>query len=420
MFDRVNVKVRSGSGGDGAASFRREKFVPFGGPDGGDGGRGGSVIVKTDRGVEDLIAYPEGKNYRAENGISGRGRKRHGRNGKDLVLFVPPGTTVCSMTKTGGYCEEYDLVQVGQEVVVAMGGRGGLGNSHFASATNQAPMLAQKGEIGEEKSMQLELKLIADVGIVGYPNAGKSSLLAAASAAKPKIASYPFTTLEPVLGVVEVGQNSFVMAEIPGLITGAYVGRGLGHEFLRHVVRTRVLIHLLDGSLPAPVEDMVGINGELDLFDTALAKKPQLVVINKIDLPEVRTRMGELVKVFFDTGIVVRFVSAVTGEGVSGLMSAVWELLGRAGDGTVAAGTPLKEFHPRPVEGRMSVRRQGDTLVIASTELERVVAGTDLTNQEARRQLMGYLTRPGLKRALERARLKPGDNIRCGGFRWQW
>ncbi|MCK5576893.1 MAG: GTPase ObgE [Dehalococcoidales bacterium] len=420
MFDRVSIRVKSGGGGDGATSFRREKFVPYGGPDGGDGGHGGNVVIKINRDVDDLIAYRGGKIYKAENGISGRGRKRHGRSGKDLVLLVPPGTTVFSMDKTAGYGEEYDLVQPGQQVVVAVGGRGGLGNSHFASATNQVPLLAQKGELGEEKGVLLELKLIADVGIVGYPNAGKSSLLAAASAAKPKIASYPFTTLEPILGVVEVGQDSFVVAEIPGLVVGAHKGRGLGHEFLRHVVRTRVLIHLLDGSLPAPVEDMIRINSELGLFDTALALKSQLVVINKVDLPEVRARMGGLDKAFSDTGIAVHFVSAVTGQGIPGLMAAVWVLLGRAGGGTVTAGTPLKEFHPEPVEGRVRVSRQGDTLVIASPEMERVVAGTDLTNPEARRQLIGYLTRPGLRRELERAGVKPGDNIRCGDFRWQW
>ncbi len=420
MFDRVSIGVKSGSGGGGAASFRREKFVPYGGPDGGDGGWGGSVLIKADRVVNNLIAFRGGKVYKAEGGVSGRGWRRYGRSGKDRILLVPPGTTISSVAKIGSHSEEYDLVQPGQQVVVAKGGRGGLGNSHFASSTNQAPLLAQKGEPGEEKSVLLELKLIADVGIVGYPNAGKSSLLAAASAARPKIASYPFTTLEPVLGVVEVGQHSFIVAEIPGLVAGAHMGRGLGHEFLRHVVRTRVLIHLLDGSLPAPVDDMVMVNGELGLFDTALARKPQIVVINKIDLPEVRARLGEIDGAFSGASIAVLFISAVTGEGVPELMAGVWKLLEAAGGGTAAAGAPSKEFRPEPVGGRVSVSRQGDTFVIAGPELERVVAGTDLTDPEARRQMIGYLIRPELRRRLERAGLEPGDNVRCGGFKWQW
>ena len=294
MISQVEIGVRAGSGGGGAVSFRREKFVPFGGPDGGDGGAGGDVIIKADSGFTSLNIFRRKKAYQAAAGGGGRGQKKHGRKGADLVLLVPVGTVVSDRARLGDDADIADLAQPEQQVVVARGGKGGLGNTHFASSTNQAPQIAQKGEAGEEKEIILELRIIADVGIIGYPNVGKSSLLAVASAAKPKIAGYPFTTLEPILGVVEVGQQSFVLAEIPGLVAGAHLGRGLGHDFLRHVLRTKILIHLLDGSSASPAEDMILVNNELSLFDSALGQKQQLAVINKIDLPGVQARIAEL------------------------------------------------------------------------------------------------------------------------------
>ena len=266
MFDMVEIGIKAGKGGSGIVRFRREKCIPFGGPDGGDGGKGGAVIIKADADVSSLISLRHGKLYRAKDGENGRGRKQHGKGGADLVLAVPVGTVVSGQAQFADDTEIADLLQPSQLVVVARGGRGGLGNIHFASATNQVPQIAQKGWAGEEKSIILELKLIADIGIIGYPNVGKSSLLAAASAAKPKIASYPFTTLEPALGVVETGQWSFIVAEIPGLIADAHLGRGLGHDFLRHVVRTKVLLHLVDGCSASPVEDMIQVNNELSLL----------------------------------------------------------------------------------------------------------------------------------------------------------
>jgi GTP-binding protein len=271
MYDRVAIRVRAGKGGDGVVSFRQEKFVPFGGPDGGDGGDGGDVIIKAEGSVSSLRAFERRRFYKAANGEGGKGKKKHGKKGKNLILTVPVGTVILSKTQVGGKALMADLEEAGQQVVIARGGKGGWGNTRFVSATNQAPQIAQIGEIGEENSVILELRLIADVGVMGYPNVGKSTLLAACSAAKPKIASYPFTTREPILGAVEVGQRSFVLAEIPGLIDGAHLGRGLGHDFLRHVGRTKILIHLVDGSSASPVEDMIQVNNELSLYDSALA-----------------------------------------------------------------------------------------------------------------------------------------------------
>jgi GTP-binding protein len=421
MFDKVEIVIRAGNGGGGMVSFRREKFVPLGGPDGGDGGIGGDVVVRADSGTTSLRAFRWGKIYRAANGAKGGSRRRYGRGGADLILSVPAGTVVSGSGQPGEEESGADLVDPGQQKVVAMGGKGGLGNAHFASAANQAPRLAQAGGAGEEKSLILELKLIADVGVIGYPNVGKSSLLASASAAKPKVASYPFTTLEPILGAVEVGHQGFILAEIPGLISGAHLGRGLGHDFLRHIVRTRTLIHLVDGSVAYPVDDMIKVNNELNLFDSALGQKPQMVVVNKVDLPGVRERLEELGAAFSSIGITVQFISAATGEGVSQLMSKVLEMLGQETvEEASSRAAPLKVFHPKPRGARVSVSREGDTLVVAAPELERIVAGTDLADPEARRQLIGQFARTGVTRVIEKAGAKPGDKIRCGNLEWRW
>ena len=421
MFDRVEIAVRAGSGGDGVVSFRHEKFVPFGGPDGGDGGDGGAVVIMAGPAVTSLSEFQHKRLYRAGDGKDGQGKKKHGRKGEDLILTVPMGTVVLNKIQIGGDALIADLEQSGQQAVVAKGGKGGLGNTRFASSLNQTPQLAQRGEVGEEKSIILELRLIADVGIIGYPNVGKSTLLAAASAAKPKIASYPFTTREPILGVVEVGQRSFVLAEIPGLIDGAHLGRGLGHDFLRHIVRTRILIHLLDGSLPSPGEDMMRVNAELSLFDSALAKKPQLVAVNKIDLPQVRARQIEIKDAFSSAGIKALFTSAATKEGVSELMAEVMRLLGQV-TAEVKAGEkiPRKVFRPQPPGIGASVHKEGDTFVVVAPELERIVAGTDITSPGVRGQLRRRLDRLGVSKALTRAGVKPGDKIRCGNFEWEW
>jgi GTP-binding protein len=343
MFDRAEITVKAGDGGNGVVSFRHEKFVPFGGPDGGDGG---DVIITAERSATSLRAFRYKQHFKAARGKNGRGKDRHGKKGESLTLTVPVGTVVSHKAQIGGDSLIADLDQEGQSVVVAKGGKGGRGNARFATSTNQAPQTAEAGTEGEERSLLLELKLIADVGVIGYPNVGKSTLLAAVSAAKPKIAGYPFTTLEPVLGSVEVGRQSFVLAEIPGLIADAHLGKGLGHEFLRHIVRTRVLIHLLDGGSASPAEDMALVNTELSLFDSALAKKPQLVAVNKIDLASVQERKDEIKQSFSDIGTEIFFVSAVSGQGIAELMAAVAEVLQSAPKPEPAKRK--KVFRPQP------------------------------------------------------------------------
>jgi len=346
MFDKVGIVVRAGDGGNGIVSFRREKYVPFGGPDGGDGGSGGDVVVVADAAVTSFKILARRRNYRAADGRNGGKKKKHGRNGENLRIAVPAGTVVSYKSQIGDSSIIADLEQAGQQVVVAQGGKGGFGNTRFATSTNQAPEVAQEGEEGEENSIILELKLIADVGLIGYPNVGKSTLLAAVSAAKPRIASYPFTTREPVLGVVEVGRLSFVLAEIPGLIDGAHLGRGLGHDFLRHIMRTKVLIHLVDGSSPSPLDDMIGVNNELSLFDSSLAKKPQLVAVNKIDLPQVREQLAEIKESFSAAGAKALFVSAASGEGIPELTAQAIKLVQSVAE--PEAAKIKKVFRPQP------------------------------------------------------------------------
>jgi len=421
VFDRAEIEVRAGAGGAGVVSFRREKFVPFGGPDGGDGGDGGDVIIKADSSVDSLRIFNRKRFYRAVGGKGGKGKRKHGKKGENLILAVPVGTVVSYKTQIGSDALIADLEQPGQQAMVAKGGKGGLGNTHFASSTHQAPEIAQRGEPGEENSIILEMRLIADVGIVGYPNVGKSTLLTAASAAKPKVASYPFTTREPILGVVEVGQRSFVLAEIPGLIDGAHLGRGLGHDFLRHIVRTKILIHLIDGSSASPVENMIQVNAELSLFDSALAQKPQLIVVNKIDLPQVQARLAEIKDAFSGAGTTPLFASAATGEGVAGLMAETMKVLQSV---TVERGgsekIPTKVFRPQPKGIGSRVHKEGDTFVVVAPELERIVARTDVTSPGVRWQLKRQLVRLGVSKALEKAGIKPGDRVRCGDLEWDW
>ena len=421
MFDQVEILVKAGNGGDGTVSFRREKYVPFGGPDGGDGGKGGDVIIMADSSITNLRVFKRKKLYRAGNGTNGMGNKKHGKKGDNLILKVPQGTFALDGTRESSEVLIADLEQSGQQAVVVRGGKGGLGNTRFVSSTNQAPRIALKGEAGEEKSLILELRLIADVGIIGYPNVGKSTLLAAASAAKPKIASYPFTTLQPILGVVEVEQQSFVLAEIPGLIDGAHLGRGLGHDFLRHIMRTKMLIHLLDGDSESPIEDMARVNAELGLFDPALSKKPQLVAVNKVDLPRVRDRLSEIEGAFSSAGTSVLFVSAIGGEGVPTLMAEVMRMLIRAAvEEEAGENIPRAVFRPRPREAGVSVHKEEGIFVVVSSKLERIIAGVDMTNLEVRRQFQQQLARLGVSRALGKAGVKPGDKVRCGNFEWEW
>lgn len=327
FYDEAKIYVKAGDGGDGCIAFRREKYVPRGGPAGGDGGRGGSVILRADAQLGTLIDLRYRRHYRAERGGHGMGKNMHGRDGQDLVIRVPVGTIVRDAA-TGRVLA--DLTEDGQEVVVARGGRGGRGNARFATSTNRTPTFAEKGAPGEEKWLLLELKLLADVGLVGFPNAGKSTIIARLSAARPKIAAYPFTTLEPHLGVVRVGEGeSFVLADIPGLIEGAHRGAGLGHRFLRHVERTRLLVHVVDMAGSGghdPVQDFEIINRELAAYDPALAARPQIVAANKMDLPDAAANL-ERFRAAWGERYEVYPVSALTGEGLDRLVYRVAELL---------------------------------------------------------------------------------------------
>lgn len=419
MIDHVEIVVRAGDGGDGAVSFRREKFVPFGGPDGGDGGKGGDVIIKTDPSVNTLEEFAHKKVFRAGRGGNGSGKKKRGKDGEDRVLLVPPGTVVSHKL-----AEETvvlaDMEGAGESFVVARGGRGGRGNTHFTSATNQAPRVAERGEPGEEKALVLELRLIADVGIIGYPNVGKSTLLAAASAAHPKIASYPFTTLEPVLGVVQADSEGFVLAEIPGLVEDAHLGRGLGHDFLRHALRTRIFIHLVDGTATSPVDDMIRVNNELSLFDPSLSNKPQILAVNKIDLPEVKARESEITEAFREAGIKAHFISAQAGKGVSQLMAEVARMLKGITSRPEITPAPPKVFRPEPKLRRVNVHKEGDTFVIESPRLERLMAGPGLGSAELRWQVRRQLLRGPVRQTLEKAGIKPGDKVRVGSIEFEW
>ncbi len=349
-------------------SFRREKFIPFGGPSGGDGGHGGTVSLVGDRGKTTLSDFRGRRHYKGEAGGPGRAKEQHGKKGKDVELPVPVGTIVRAVDEAGETVLG-DITREGQRLVVARGGKGGWGNKHFATSVKQTPRMATEGEAGEERKLILELKLLADVGLIGKPNAGKSTLINAVSAAGSKVADYPFTTLEPKLGVVEIGYRPFVVADIPGLIEGAHSGRGLGHQFLRHIERTRILIHLIDGTSEDPAGDLKEINTELELFNPALGQKPQILAVNKIDISSVRERLPEIKNALAQPDYPVYFISAATGEGVSDLINKAAEMLQK-----ILPVTPppdegeYRVFRPKPVDERVPHRFYGDRLPASDEE----------------------------------------------------
>jgi len=333
FIDEAKIWIKAGDGGDGCVAFRREKFVPKGGPSGGNGGKGGDVIFRAKKDIRTLIDFHYRQHFKAEDGRNGEGNNREGRSGKDLIIPVPVGTVI-SEIKDGNESFLADLAEDGAEYVVAKGGKGGKGNASFKSSTNQSPRKATKGKKGEEKYLKLELKLLADVGIIGYPNSGKSTLISRVSSARPKIADYPFTTLAPNLGVVDLGDlRCFVIADIPGLIEGASEGKGLGHKFLRHIERTKVLIHLVDLSVPDALKRYYNIREELAKYSEKLYKKPEIIAGNKIDL-EISKKTVEIFRERFKD---VYFISALTGEGVRQLMEAVWRV--------------INEYRDKPDEG---------------------------------------------------------------------
>ncbi|MFO0942532.1 MAG: GTPase ObgE [Pirellulales bacterium] len=326
MFvDRAEIEIEAGRGGNGCVAFRREKYVPQGGPNGGDGGDGGNIIFRAREGVNSLVQFAHRKHWRAENGHPGQGSDRHGRNGEDLLIDVPPGTVILD-SQSGMIIR--DLVADGEDVIVARGGRGGKGNAHFKSSINQAPREASKGSVGESRKVILELKVIADVGLVGKPNAGKSTLLSRLSRARPEIADYPFTTKYPNLGLVSASmERSFVMADIPGLIEGAADGAGLGHDFLRHIMRAGILVHLVE-PLPSdqtdPIENYTAIQLELEKYSPELAKRPEIVVVSKSEIPE-SEEVFEKLKPLVNTPVLR--ISAVTGQGLNELIFRIVDLL---------------------------------------------------------------------------------------------
>ncbi len=419
-LDQARIWVKAGDGGNGALSFRREKFVPRGGPDGGDGGRGGSVYLRADASIGTLLEFSHKRHFKAARGGHGSGGKKHGKTGEDLHIRVPPGTVVS--TDDGRVVA--DLQRPGDEVMVGRAGRGGLGNVHFATSTNQAPRVAQKGEPGEERWLRLELKSIADVGLVGHPNAGKSSLLAALTAATPKVGDYPFTTLSPNLGVAEREDLAFVVADIPGLIGGAHLGVGLGHQFLRHVERARVLVHVVDASAPDPDAAYREVRDELQLYNPALAEKPELIALNKVDLPAVRARVGEILASIAVAGPNRRAiaVSAHTLAGVPKLVETIVETLTALPPRPESLAQSIKVYrlHEAPDEDGFVIDREGADFRVRGKRVERVVAMTDLQNPDAVEMLQRTLKKLGVFQELEKAGIQSGHTVHIGTAELEW
>jgi GTP-binding protein len=422
FLDRVKIWVRAGDGGAGAATFRREAHVPRGGPDGGDGGRGGSVYVRVDAGQTTLRDFQHRHHFRAEAGGRGERARRHGKAGDDLRLDVPPGTAVLD-DASGGLLA--DLVAVGQEAMVARGGRGGLGNVHFATATHQTPRHAQKGEPGEERWLRLELRLIADIGLVGLPNAGKSTLLAALTAARPRIAPYPFTTLEPNLGVMDLGDEDLrrpTIADVPGLIEGASSGAGLGHAFLRHVERTRVLVHVVDGSDPDPEWDYAIIRDELEAHDPTLLAKPMLIAFNKLDLPAATAGWPAFRAARERLGLDVVGISAADGVGLDQLRARLGGLLPSAEELAEPPEPAGEVVHRLEAAGdAFSLERDADGMLrVRGRRIERLAAQTDFDVEESAERFQRDLMRLGVDGALRAAGIVPGDTVRIGSLELEW
>jgi len=404
FIDEARVFVAAGQGGNGCCSFRREKYVPRGGPDGGCGGGGGSVVLEATTDRNTLYHFQRNRHYRAEKGGHGSGSNKSGACAEDLVIAVPLGTIV--RDDEGNAMA--DLVEPGERVVVAAGGRGGRGNRVFATSRRQAPMFAEKGEPGEERWIRLELRLIAEVGLLGYPNVGKSTLLSRVSHAKPKVAAYPFTTLAPKLGVVAVGDRTFTMADLPGIIEGAAEGKGLGDRFLRHAERTRLLLHLLDASAwegRDPAEDYACIRAELERHHPALAAKPEIVVANKLDVPGADEKLEALQRTL---GRPVVAISAVVGLGVEELMAAVLRRLDEL-PRDVPREEVVRVHRPEPL---FAVERDADgRFVVRGKRVERLVAMTDRLSEEAVGRMERILSRLGVYLALEEAGCTEGDTV---------
>lgn len=420
MFcDQADIRVRAGNGGSGIVSWRREKYIAKGGPDGGDGGNGGSIIFRADKNLNTLTDFRTKKYFKAEDGEAGGKRNKHGANGEDLILKVPLGTELTD-PKTAKLL--YDLTEPGEELVFSHGGRGGYGNAHFTSSTRQAPDFAEKGEPSEEIILRLDLKLVAQVGLMGMPSVGKSTLISRISNARPKIADYPFTTLIPNLGVVKVGEKDFVVADVPGLIEGASKGKGLGHDFLRHIERTKILVHLLDPLRDDIVKDFDIINAELKNFNPKIAKKPQIIVINKSDTLDDELR-EILVKDFRKRSKIkseIFIISAVSGLDLNSLLYKIKDELVKyeqeAEQIPLQKSKKTKVFQPhkRLIEQGFYVEKEGKKFIVGGKRLEQIAIMTDTTNSSAMARLRDVLKKKGVLRELRKQGVEDGDKIEIG------
>lgn len=417
FIDEAQIQVRSGKGGDGIHHFRKERYVPRGGPDGGDGGRGGDVYLVASHHLNTLDRFAREHEFEAESGRRGGVKNMSGRSGADLRIEVPVGTIIRNAADSALMA---DLTAHGQEVRVAKGGRGGRGNARFVTSTNQGTEMVERGEPGEEKLLALELRLLADVGIVGMPNAGKSTLLSVISNARPKIAPYPFTTLEPNLGVVQFDHASLVVADIPGLIEGAHLGVGLGHDFLRHVQRTRVLIHLLDGSAPSPLADFSQINTELALFDEDLARKPQIVVFNKMDLEAAQAQWPAVCEELERRGYLVMSMSGITNQGTRDVVNKARELLATLPKPVVDADKPTVYTLPED-ENAFAVSKDDDgNFHVSGRSIERAAKMTFWEVDESAARFQRVLEALGITKALEKQGIQPGDTVYISEYELEW
>jgi GTP-binding protein len=416
FIDEAEIFVRSGKGGDGMVHFRREKYINRGGPDGGDGGRGGSIILRTTHHLNTLEKFRHQMRFIADDGKKGGPKNQTGKSANDLIIDLPPGTLIYN--KDSGELIA-DLVSDNQEIVICQSGRGGRGNARFANARIQAPRIAEKGEPGIEKNLKLELKLIADIGIIGMPNAGKSSFLAAVTNAKPKIADYPFTTLVPNLGVAALDEDTtLVLADIPGLIEGAHTGLGLGDTFLRHIQRTRVLIHLLDGNSKDPLADFSQINSELSLFDPELGKKSQIVVINKIDMPEVSEKIDNIREVFMQKGISLFFISALTRKDIEPVL---WKAKQNLEKVEIIEAIPeMPIYHPKSKEKPYIVKKENEGWRIEGAAIERAAAMTYWEYFASVRRFHRILVSMGIEDALNEKGVVDGDTVLIGDHELVW
>ena len=422
MFsDVAKIHIKAGDGGNGAVTFHREKYIAAGGPDGGDGGRGGNVIFVADKGVNTLIDFRYKKKYAAEPGGNGKDERRNGKNGADLIIKVPVGTIVRDTESGLAVC---DLKEEGQEFVIAKGGSGGWGNSHFATATRQTPKFAKSGTLGDERDVTLELKLIADVGLLGFPNVGKSTFLSMVSDARPKIANYHFTTLEPNLGVVNLGDGGgFVIADIPGIIEGAHEGVGLGHEFLRHVERTRLLLHFVDVSGIEgrnPLEDFDTINSELKMYSEKLAQKPQVVVANKADIPQFEENFEAFKTELENRGYKVFKISAATKQGVREVLNYSLEMLSELPEEEVDESEFIDIDMLKSKEEEMKVEVVDGIFYVTGERVRRIAGSTNFDDYESMQYFQRALIKCGAIKMLENAGVKEGDTVDIYGFEFDF